>query len=193
MLPKLSAIILGILREGEKNPYEIKKLYETLEMSKWFPVAESSIYAAITKLKQKGLIKGKVIKQSGLPAKTVYTITPEGEEKLKETTALYFDTIDADFSKFEVGLLLMDLLSREELMKKLKNKLSEIDKRFYEVKKHILNLERSPHPVPVPTIAVFKYKYHALDAERKTINDIIRILNTRRGRKPARTVFDLRA
>ncbi len=193
MLPKLSTLILGFLREGKKNPYEIKKLYEKFEISRWFPIAESSIYAAVTKLQKQGFIKGTAVKETKVPKKTFYSITPDGEEELKRTVASYFDEPDSDFSKFEVGMLLMDLLPKDEIMKKLKRILSDIDKRYYEVKKQILKFEQSSHTVPIATIAVFKHKYHLLDAERKTVNDLIRVLNTRRGRKPNRTVFDFRA
>ncbi len=193
MLPKLSTLILGFFQEGEKNPYEIKKLYNELEMSKWFPIADSSIYATVTKLKRQGLIEGKEVKGENSPKKTVYKITPKGEEELRNTVASYFEEPDYEFSKFEVGVLLMDLLSKEEIMKKLKALLSSIDKKHYEVKKQILSLEQSSHTVSIATIAVFKNKLHLLDAERKTINDLIRALNTRRGRRPNRTAFDLRA
>ncbi len=193
MLSKLSTLILGFLNEGEKNPYEIKKLYETLGMSKWFPIADSSIYSTIAKLSKKGFIKGKTVESKNAPKKTIYSITPEGEEALRQTVSDYFEKPGNDFSKFEVGMLLMDLLPKEEIMKKLKSLLSGIDKMHYEVKKQILRLEQSSYSIPVATIAVFKHKYHILDAERKTINDLIRVLNTRRGRKPNRTVFDLTA
>jgi len=192
MLSKSSVIILGFLHEGDKNPYEIVRLYKELGMSRWFKIAESTIYAAVSKLEEKGFIKGKTVEQDALPQKTIYSITPEGETELKRAVLYYLDEWGSETSKFEIGILLIDTLSKDEILKKLKKKLGELDKTFYEVKRHILNLERSSPPVPFSTMAVFKHKYHTLDAERKTINDLIRVLNTRRGRKPNRTAFDLR-
>ena len=52
MLSKLAALILGIVSEKERNPYEITKMLGYLNTRKWLPLADSTVYATINNLKK---------------------------------------------------------------------------------------------------------------------------------------------
>jgi len=59
MLSKIALLILGLISKKSLNPYEIKKLFEGLELKKVFPMSSSSIYATINALVKKSYISGK--------------------------------------------------------------------------------------------------------------------------------------
>ena len=191
MLSKLSTLILGALREEARSPYEIIVLFKNLEVTKWFPIADSTVYSTVKKLKQMNLVESRAVKSGKLPAKTVYSITPLGEQELLKTASSYLDSLEANFSCFQVGILLMDLFKKDEVLKKLRAKLEGLEKIFFELKKQILSMERNQQSVSFSTIAVLKYKYYLIEAERKTLKELIRGLNLRRTRKRG-SVFDFR-
>ncbi len=178
LLPKLSTLILGILVEQEISPYQLNKLLKDLDTKKWFPIAESTVYATITKLKNKGFVEGRKERLGKLPERTVYKITPKGEEEFKSAVSNYFDRVDSDTSRFDIAILLMHNLNSNEIQKRLKKKLELLESNFYEVKKQLFSLEVDRHKVGFTTIAMLKHRSHKIEAEIKTIKEIIRELNT---------------
>ncbi|MCB0751344.1 MAG: PadR family transcriptional regulator, partial [Ignavibacteriae bacterium] len=96
MLSKISTLILGVLFEKERNPYEITKMLSNLNLRKWFNVADSTVYATINSLKKQGLIKGETVREGSFPEKTIYTITAEGEFELHKTISTYIEQTDPD-------------------------------------------------------------------------------------------------
>ena len=72
MLSKISTLILGVLYEKARNPYEITKMLKDLKLRKWFNIADSTVYATINNLRKQKLIEGETTKEGRFPAKTVY-------------------------------------------------------------------------------------------------------------------------
>ena len=192
MLSKISTILLGIFAEKEIAAYDLIKLLQEHNTLDYYPMGESSVYAAVKKLEKEGLITGELVENEKLPAKKVFRITDKGSEELNSTISAYLDKWIQDGGEFEVGILLLNRLKKEEIMKKLKNKLHELEKLYYELKKTILRLEQNRVNIPFTTIAVLKHRRHIIEAERKTINELIREMNTMRGRRTAKSFYDLR-
>ncbi len=192
MLTKISTILLGIFAEKEISAYDLLKLLQEHETIKYYPMGESSIYAAVKKLEKDGLISGNTFEQEKLPSKKVFKITAKGEERLNATISSYLDKWLQDGGEFEIGILLLNRLKKDEIMIKLKNKLHELEKLYYELKKTILRLEQNRSSIPFTTIAVLKHRRHIIEAERKTINELIKEINIHRGRRSAKSFYDLR-
>ena len=123
MLSKLATLILGILAERERNPYEITKMLSELQTKKWLPMADSTVYATINNLKKKGMILGRTEKDGNLPEKTIYSITDEGEKELQLSITSFLEEDSSTSSGFDIGILLMHNLSKQEIQIKLKKKL----------------------------------------------------------------------
>ncbi len=191
MLSKMSAILLGIFAEKELSAYELLKLLQENETMNYYPMGESSVYAAVKKLEKDGMIEGVVVEQEKMPSKKVFKITEKGNEELNNSALSYLDMLVKDGGEFEVGVLLLNRLKKDEIMKKLKNKLHELEKLYFDLKKTILFLEQN-RSLPFTTIAVLKHRRHLIEAERKTINELIRELNTQRGRRSAKSFYDFR-
>ena len=106
MLSKISTLILGVLYEKERNPYEITKMLKELKLRKWFNIADSTVYATINNLKKQNLIRGETSKVGRFPEKTIYQITAEGEFELHNTISMYLERNDPDGAKFDIAILL---------------------------------------------------------------------------------------
>ncbi|AYV57915.1 PadR family transcriptional regulator [Leptospira kmetyi] len=75
--------LLGILGQGPKNAYEIKK---TIEQSIGFFWQESfgQIYPILKQLEKEGCLKSSKEKKGSGPESTIYKIAPKGKKELKE-------------------------------------------------------------------------------------------------------------
>lgn len=179
MLSKLATLILGILSERERNPYEITKMLEQLNTRKWLPLADSTVYATINNLKKNGLISGRQERNGNLPEKTIYNITPEGEFELHSSITNFLEDDSTGPSNFDIGILLMYNLSKPEIMMKLKKKLERLENFSYNIRKQILNFEMEPSKVAFTSLTMLKHRMHLTEAEMKTIRELIKELNVR--------------
>ncbi|MCB9208416.1 MAG: PadR family transcriptional regulator [Ignavibacteriales bacterium] len=176
MLSKISTLILGVLYEKERNPYEITKMLKELKLRKWFNIADSTVYATINNLRKQGLINGESTKEGRFPEKTVYSITAEGEFELHKTISSYLEKNDPDGSKFDIAILLLHHLSKDEVLQKLKIKLENLESSTYEIKTQILNLERE-RSVAFTGLLMLKHRLYMAETEIRTIKEIIRQFN----------------
>ena len=179
MLSKLATLILGILAEKEHNPYEITKMLNELKTRKWLPLADSTVYATINNLKKKGLIIGRQEKSGNLPEKTIYKITPEGEFELHASITSYLEEDSTLSSGFDIGILLMHNLSKPEILLKLKKKLERSENNSYSIRKQVLKLEMDSSKIAFTSLTMLRHRLHLLEAETKTVKELIRDLNTR--------------
>lgn len=71
-------LCLSILYEGEATGYEIRRLCVEGECSYFVEASFGSIYPALAKLEDDGLVVSRTEQQDGKPAKKVYSITDAG-------------------------------------------------------------------------------------------------------------------
>ncbi len=86
--------------------------------------------------------------------------------------------MDSDTSRFDIAILLMHNLDSNEIQKRLKKKLEMLESNYYDIRKQLLSLEIERHKVGFTTIAMLKHRLHKIEAEIKTIKEIIKELNT---------------
>jgi hypothetical protein len=70
-------------------------------------------------------------------------------------------------------------LSKPEILFKLKKKLERLESTSYNARKQILNLEMDPGRIAFTSLTMLKHKMHLIEAEMKTIIELIKELNVR--------------
>jgi len=94
-------MILGFLMRSSMTGYEIKKRF-SLSFAFFSGLSYGSLYPALKKMEQQGLITMKLEIQDGAPNKKVYTITDQGREEF----------LKALRSPMELGRLKSEYLTR---------------------------------------------------------------------------------
>ncbi len=110
----IDLIVLGMLKKDSLSAYDIQKLVEYRNISRWVKISTPSIYKKVIQLEEKGLVKGTVVKEGKMPEKAIYSLTPAGEqqfEKLMMEIACKPINIFLDFNAVIVNL---DSLSAEQ-------------------------------------------------------------------------------
>lgn len=81
----LKLVILGLLMEGEKHPYEIQQLLKARGMNLYVKYAKGSLYYACEQLQKAKWIEAvAVIRESNRPDKTTYRVTDLGKEEFQK-------------------------------------------------------------------------------------------------------------
>ena len=80
----IDLIVLGMLKRESLSAYDIQKLVEYRNISKWVKISTPSIYKKVLQLEEKGLIKSRTEKAGKMPEKAVYSLTRQGEQEFEK-------------------------------------------------------------------------------------------------------------
>lgn len=80
----IDLIVLGILKKESMGAYDIQKLVEYRNISKWVKISTPSIYKKVIQLEEKGFIKGDIVKEGKMPEKAIYSLTDAGEKEFEK-------------------------------------------------------------------------------------------------------------
>ena len=115
----IDLIVLGMLKRESLSAYDIQKLVEYRNISKWVKISTPSIYKKVIQLEEKGLITSHTEKDGKMPEKAVYTLTDAGREEFER---LMFEisckpiNIFLDFNAVIVNLESMPKIKRKECL-----------------------------------------------------------------------------
>ena len=80
----IDLIVLGMLMRESMSAYDIQKLVEYRNISKWVKISTPSIYKKVIQLEEKGLITSRTEKVGKMPEKAVYSLTDAGNEEFEK-------------------------------------------------------------------------------------------------------------
>ena len=159
----IDLIVLGILKKESMSAYDIQKLVEYRNISKWVKISTPSIYKKVIQLAEKGYITSTQVKDGKMPEKAIYTLTDSGNsqfEKLMLEISLKPIYIFLDFNAVIVNL---DSLSRENQRACLAN----IEDNIKTLKSYLEeneNLKKNAPEIPETGMAVLEQQLILIQA-----------------------------
>lgn len=154
----IDLIVLGMLKKEPLSAYDIQKLVEYRNISKWVKISTPSIYKKVIQLEDKGFLQSVPVKESNMPEKAVYSLTDSGEqefERLMQELSAQPIRIFLDFNAVIVNL---DSLPAE----KQSDCIASIERNVMELKSYLEENLREKEDAPeVPKIglAVLRQQY----------------------------------
>jgi len=118
------SMLLGFLMERSMTGYELKKIF-SISFSFFSGLSYGSIYPALRKMEQEGLITMRMEIQDGAPNRKVYTISEAGRQAFMEALGAPF-SLDKAKSPFLAKLFFFAHLSPEERVAVTTNHLQTI-------------------------------------------------------------------
>ena len=79
----IDLIVLGMLKKEPLSAYDIQKLVEYRNISRWVKISTPSIYKKVIQLEEKGYITSVTVKEGKMPEKAVYSLTEAGEKEFE--------------------------------------------------------------------------------------------------------------
>lgn len=141
-------VILGILHRHNLHGYEIKHEIEE-HMGDWTNIAFGSIYFALGKLAEEGLIENVATEQEGSrPSRFVYAITPAGREEFRSLLHQLWQQDTQTFYDFDIALYFKDYLTREEQLAYLQQRIDFVRGSIEHIDQHYEETIRNPYVPP---------------------------------------------
>ena len=167
----IDLIVLGMLKRESLSAYDIQKLVEYRNISKWVKISTPSIYKKVIQLEEKGLITSYTEKDGKMPEKAVYTLTDAGKEefeKLMLEISCKPINIFLDFNAVIVNLESMSKESQKECLANIENNMNML-KTYLE--ENIALKENAPD-VPTTGMAVLRQQFLLVQAIKEWITEL---------------------
>lgn len=154
----IDLIVLGMLKREAMSAYDLQKLVEYRNISKWVKISTPSIYKKVIQLEQKGYIESRIEKEGRMPEKAVYSLTKSGE---KEFEKLMLETSNKPINIFldlNAVIVNLEFMSKDEQIKCLDN----IESNMKTLKAYLeenLSLKENNKDVPEIGFAVLQQQY----------------------------------
>jgi len=165
-------LFLGLLKDGPKHGYEIKKLIEE-DLFPFIALKVKSIYYPLKKMEKLGLIKKDVGREGKFPEKYVYRLTPKGEKIFDHLVTESFSSIERPYFNIDVSLFFLqyvdkkiaqrNIRARILLLKRIRRDLVTYKKKMIEGKKHLQ--------------VILDHQIDLVDAEINSINKLAESLS----------------
>lgn len=109
-------MVLGVMaQKNETHGYDILREIMSWKADTWSTIRSGSVYHAITQLEKEGFLqKGITHKSKDGPAKTSYTLTPQGSDELR--SLIEHALVSLDQEHFAAGLAFMHILPRYKVV-----------------------------------------------------------------------------
>ncbi|HIY03024.1 MAG TPA: PadR family transcriptional regulator [Candidatus Blautia faecipullorum] len=154
----IDLIVLGILKKKPMSAYDIQKLVEYRNISKWVKISTPSIYKKVIQLEEKGYILSHIEKEGKMPEKSVYSLTEKGKqqfEKLMVEISCKPINIFLDFNAVIVNLDSMPKEKQQECLDNIENSMVVL-KTYLEEN---IALKNSDNDIPATGMAVLQQQY----------------------------------
>jgi DNA-binding PadR family transcriptional regulator len=124
----MKLVILGILMEGEKHPYEIQHIMKEREMDQYIKLQKGSLYYAVEQLeKQKFIEVVDVIRDSNRPDRTIYRITAAGKEEFQRILLAQFASTQRVYHPMYAALAFARYGDQEKIAELIEEKIKQLE------------------------------------------------------------------
>lgn len=79
----IDLIVLGMVKQQPLSAYDIQKLVEYRNISRWVKISTPSIYKKVIQLENKGYIKSTLVKEGNKAEKAIYSLTDAGQTEFQ--------------------------------------------------------------------------------------------------------------
>jgi DNA-binding PadR family transcriptional regulator len=115
-----SLAVLAMLREQSMHPYEMQRVMHQRHTDELLALKRGSLYHAINQLQRDGLIEPLETSREGRrPERTVYQITPDGEDELGQWLRELLSVPVQESSQFTAALAFLLHLPPEDALEQL--------------------------------------------------------------------------
>lgn len=124
----LALSVLATLSEGPMHPYEIARLLRHRGKDQSIKIRYGSLYTVVQKLEDHGFVEAEGTARAGRrPERTVYRLTDDGRDELDDRLRELLSEPTKEYPQFEAALSLMGVLSPDDVIGLLTERLRLLD------------------------------------------------------------------
>ncbi len=167
----IDLIVLGILKKEALSAYDIQKLVEYRNISRWVKISTPSIYKKVIQLEEKGFVTSNTVKEGKMAEKAVYSLTAAGQkefEKLMLEIACKPIHIFLDFNAVIVNLDSLPLKKQKECLENIASNV-KILKSYLEEN---IQMKKDVPEIPQTGMAVLQQQFVLAETIEAWINSL---------------------
>lgn len=167
----IDLIVLGIVKKEPLSAYDIQKLVEYRNISRWVKISTPSIYKKVIQLEEKGYIKSTMIKEGKMAEKAVYSLTNAGEKQFEILMMGIASQPINIFLDFNAVIVNLDSLTSDDRQACLTN----IEKNIAILKSYLeenINSKGNIPVIPATGKAVLQQQFILVQELEKWINSL---------------------
>jgi DNA-binding PadR family transcriptional regulator len=169
----LALAVLGCLSERPMHPYEISTTLRSRGKEHSIKLNYGSLYAVVEALQKHGLITARETTREGRrPERTVYEITPAGQDEFEDWLAELLSTPVRDFTSLEAGLSLMPGLPPDEVARLLAERADRLRIELRSLEG--MFAETAEMGLPELVLVESRYREHMLKSELDFVSRLAR-------------------
>ncbi len=161
-------LFLGLLMEGPKHGYEIKRQIEE-ELFPFVGLKIKSIYYPLRKMEQLKLVEKDIGREGKWPEKYVYRITPEGRKIFDHLITESFLSIERPYFNIDLSLYFLDYVNKKIARRRLKARVIFLKR----IKRDLETLKRNTKITKTHLLIILEHDIDLVEAEIKSISKLI--------------------
>ena len=164
-------LFLGLLMDGPKHGYEIKRKIEE-ELFPFVGLKVKSIYYPLKKMERLSLVEKDVGREGKWPEKFFYSITPKGKKIFDHLITESFLSIERPFFNIDLSLYFLQYVDKKIAQRKLKGRVIFLRRIQRDLQKLVeKNISDGSEHLPI-------ILEHDLDLVKAEIKSIARLIET---------------
>jgi DNA-binding PadR family transcriptional regulator len=157
-------VLLGLLKEGPKHGYELKRIVDET-ISTFAPISAGSIYYTLKALAKRGLVTTTRKRQGRYPEKEVYKITGKGAREFKVLLKRTSCSINRLYRSLDIVLYFMDYLAPEEMIEGLRKRIRQIARIREATERISAKIKKEGRPYYIQAIAQRNIRFMSEEME----------------------------
>ena len=168
----LALAVLGTLAERPMHPYEIASVLRKRGKEQSIQINWGSLYTVVQNLEKHGFIEVSATDRHGnRPERRIYRITKAGREEVEDWMRELIGVPEKEYPRFEAALSMAGLLSPDEVLHLLEQRLVVLDQTAAEEQRTLAELS-----AVLPRVFLVEGEYHVaiVKAEADWIRSLIK-------------------
>ncbi|MDE6863195.1 MAG: PadR family transcriptional regulator [Eubacterium sp.] len=160
-----------MLKKESLSAYDIQKLVEYRNISKWVKISTPSIYKKVLQLEEKGFVTGNIVKEGKMPEKVIYSLTDSGVQQFEKLMMEIASKPIQIFLDFNAVIVNLDSISSEKQIKCL----TDIENNIKILKGYIeenIRIKENLSEIPKTGMAVLQQQYQLAETIEKWIQTL---------------------
>lgn len=176
-------LFLGLLKDGAKHGYQIKKRIHDV-INNFANVETKSIYYPLQKLEKEGFIVKHVGREGNRPERYVYELSDKGRKRFLELLDENFSLIERPYFNVDLSLYFLPYVSKETAVRRLQNRQRRLKLLGRSLEKMKSSLSKKKSNFHLAIIA--EHGIELLKAEIAFIDKLVRELSPKKEQSYAR-------
>ena len=161
-------LFLGLLMEGPKHGYEIKRKIEE-ELFPFIGLKIKSIYYPLRKMERLGLVHKDVGREGKWPEKFIYSITPKGEKIFYHLVTESFISLERPYFSIDMALYFLPYVDKKIAKRRLRARVIFLNRIKRDLEKLKTNMAANTKHLSI----ILEHELDLVSAEIKSISRLI--------------------